>query len=497
MTVTRRRFLQSASATLGSLALPSVPTGAGTPPAWETICTTPVPALASTRILPGANAIPLTAGVCQRRIRDEGPETGLWAFNGTSPGPALRYRQGDTVEVLVSNRLPQPTTVHWHGLRLPNAMDGVPNVTQAPILPGSTFAVRYAAIDAGTYWYHPHQSSFEQVPRGLYGMLVVEEAKPPRVDRELEWVLADFKLDKANRQVEDFGRVRDFGSEGRLGNVVTLNGTATGANRAIDVRPGERVRIRLLNAASARAFVLEFGGLAPWIVTYDGQAVQPHPIPDGRLLLGAGQRTDLVIDVPDAAGKRFLVTDQRRGGEAIVALACTGRPVRAKAPGRPPAIAPNRLAEPNIGKATDHYLVFEGGIGGEPAIGRVDGKALNVDDIMKKHGLAWTMNYTAQQEHAMMHEPLFRFRRGEHVTLKLLNNTDYEHPIHMHGHFFRVLALNDVKSRLREWRDTVMIDARGSADIAFVAENVGEWMFHCHILDHAAGGMMGTVIVEG
>ncbi|MBK8324809.1 MAG: multicopper oxidase family protein, partial [Betaproteobacteria bacterium] len=205
--------------------------------------------------------------------------------------------------------------------------------TQAPILPGSTFAVRYAAIDAGTYWYHPHQSSFEQVPRGLYGMLVVEEAKPPRVDRELERVLADL-LDKANRQVEDFGRVR-FRFRGPPGQRGDLNGTATGANRAIDMRPGERVRIRLLNAASARAFVLEFGGLAPWIVTYDGQAVQPHPIPDGRLLLGAGQRTDLVIDVPDAAGKRFLVTDQRRGGEAIVALACAGRPVRAKAPGAP------------------------------------------------------------------------------------------------------------------------------------------------------------------
>ncbi len=494
MTVSRRQFLQSAGATLGSLALPSIPTGAGTAPlAAGTICTTATPAAATV----GAGAFPLTAGVCLSRIREAGPETAVWAFNGTSPGPALRYRQGESVEVLVSNRLPQPTTVHWHGMRLPHAMDGVPHVSQPPIAPGGTFAVRYRADDAGTYWYHPHQSSFEQVPRGLYGMLVVEEAKPLRVDRELEWVLADFKLDSANRQVEDFGRVRDFGSEGRHGNVVTLNGTAAGAERVVDARPGERLRIRLLNAASARAFLLEFVGLAPWIVSFDGQAVQPHPIPDGRLLLGAGQRTDLVLDMPDAAGKRFLVRDHRVGGQEIASLACAGRPVRSKRLGRPAAIAPNRQAEPNLAKATDHYLVFEGGIGGEPAIGRVDGQALKVDDIMKKHGLAWTMNYTAQQEHAMMHEPLFRLRRGEHVTLKMMNNTDYEHPMHLHGHFFRVLRLNDVNTRLREWRDTVMIDPRGSVDIAFVAENVGEWMFHCHILDHAAGGMMGTVVVEG
>jgi FtsP/CotA-like multicopper oxidase with cupredoxin domain len=99
--------------------------------------------------------------------------------------------------------------------------------------------------------------------------------------------------------------------------------------------------------------------------------------------------------------------------------------------------------------------------------------------------------------HAMMHEPLFRMRKGEHVTLKMINNTEFEHPMHLHGHFFRVLALNDAPSRLREWRDTVVIGPRGNCDIAFVAENPGEWMFHCHILDHAAGGMMGTVVVEG
>jgi len=127
----------------------------------------------------------------------------------------------------------------------------------------------------------------------------------------------------------------------------------------------------------------------------------------------------------------------------------------------------------------------------------VDGKALDVKQIMEQHGLTWTMNYTAQHEHAMMHEPLFRFDRGEHATIKMLNHTEYEHPMHMHGHFFKVLALDDRKLERPVWRDTVMLGPKGSCDIAFVADNVGEWMFHCHILDHAAGGMMGTLVVDG
>ncbi|NJD87617.1 MAG: multicopper oxidase family protein [Betaproteobacteria bacterium] len=493
MPLTRRDFLQSAGAALGALALPSAssPTPADArPPAAGSVCVSVPPRLA------GASAIELVPGVCRQAIRPDGPQTEIWGFNGSAPGPLLRFRQGESVAIRVRNALPQPTTVHWHGLRVPNAMDGVPHVTQHPIALGGTFDYRYRVEDTGTYWYHPHQSSFEQVPRGLYGMLVVEEAKPLAVDREVHWVLSDFKLDQGNRPVEDFGRILDFGTEGRHGNVVTLNGTAAGAHRRLELRPGERVRLRLLNAASARAFLLEFRGHSPWIVAYDGQAVAPHPIPDGRLLLGAGQRTDLVLDGTRPGAGEFAVVDHRRAAATMATLAYAGKPARAKALGRPAALAPNRYVEPDLGRATDHYLVFEGSGQGTPAIGRVDGKALDVEDIARRHGLTWTMNYTAQHEHAMMHEPLFRLRRGEHATVKMINNTDFEHPMHLHGHFFRVLAINDIPTRLREWRDTVVIDPRGSCDIALVADNVGEWMFHCHILDHAAGGMMGTVVVE-
>ncbi|HET9577308.1 MAG TPA: multicopper oxidase family protein [Usitatibacter sp.] len=471
MSLTRRQFLQTAGAALGSMALPpGARAAAGTP-------------------------FELRAAISRQAIRDGGP-TEVWAFNDACPGPLLRFRRGESVDVLVRNDLPRVTTVHWHGIRVPNAMDGVPHVTQAPIRVGDRFEYKFSVPDAGTYWYHPHQSSFEQVPRGLYGPLIVDEDKPIAVDREEVWVLSDFKLDKKNRPVEDYGKVLDFGSGGRLGNTFTINGTQAGAHRKLQLRPNERVRLRLINAASARIFDLAFGGHEPIVVTYDGQSTQPHPLPGGVLVLGPGQRTDLVIDGTAGPGS-FPIMDKRDSGTQVATIAYAGSPVRGKALPMTEPVAPNALAEPDIAKATAHFLVFEGGVLGQPAIARVDGKAMDVKQIMEQHGLTWTMNYTAQHEHAMMHEPLFRFDRGEHATIKMLNHTDFEHPMHLHGHFFKVFALDDKKLERPVWRDTVMIGPRGSCDIAFVADNVGEWMFHCHILDHAAGGMMGTVVVDG
>jgi FtsP/CotA-like multicopper oxidase with cupredoxin domain len=469
MTLTRREFLQAAGATLGASALPR-------------------------GVLAAPTAVELRAAISRQDIR-KGGNTEIWAFNDSCPGPLLRVKRGETLEALVRNDLPNVTTVHWHGIRLPNAMDGVPHVTQPPIRVGDRFTYRFAPPDAGTYWYHPHQSSFEQVPRGLYGPLIVEEDKPLPVDREELWVLGDFKLDKRNRMVEDFGKVLDFGSGGRIGNTFTVNGTEAGAARELKLRPNERVRLRLINAASARIFHLAFAGHQPVVVTYDGQSVPPHPLPNGMLVLGCGQRTDLVIDGTAGSGT-FAIDDRRDGGTRVASIVYEGKPVRVKPLGMPEAVAPNELTVPNLSKATTHFLVFEGGVLGQPAIARIDGKALDVKGLMEQHGLTWTMNYTAQHEHAMMHEPLFRFARGEHATIRMLNNSEFEHPMHLHGHFFQVLSIDDRKLERPIWRDTVMVAPRGSAEIAFVAENVGEWMFHCHILDHAAGGMMGTITVD-
>ncbi len=222
------------------------------------------------------------------------PDTEVWCYGGVVPGPELRVRQGARFQIEVENGLSQETTVHWHGIRLPNAMDGVPNLTQAAIPPGGTFEYAFDLPDAGTYWYHPHARSFEQVGRGLYGALIVEENEPPPVDRDLCWVLGDWRLRDEARISEDFGNGHDASHDGRVGNTVTVNGRVA---PAIQVRAGERLRLRLINAANARIFALAFGQHRPWIIALDGHPVEPHEPDQGLVVMGPGQRTDLIVDM--------------------------------------------------------------------------------------------------------------------------------------------------------------------------------------------------------
>ncbi|MEM7043410.1 MAG: multicopper oxidase domain-containing protein, partial [Pseudomonadota bacterium] len=185
------------------------------------------------------------------------PETDVWAFNDRVPGPAIRAIQGERLTIDVTNDLAEPTTVHWHGLRVPVGMDGVPVLSQPPILPGETFRYAFDVLDAGTFWYHPHINSGEQVGRGLHGALIVEEKQPPAVDRELIWVLDDWRLDP-EAAIAPFGNRHDASHGGRIGNSATVNGTIPDNET---VRSGERLRLRLINAANARTFGLDFRDL--------------------------------------------------------------------------------------------------------------------------------------------------------------------------------------------------------------------------------------------
>jgi FtsP/CotA-like multicopper oxidase with cupredoxin domain len=429
-------------------------------------------------------------------LDDSGVKTRVWAYNNAFPGQLLRFKKNERVRIVVENALPVSTAVHWHGMRVPNDMDGVPFVTQAPIKAGERFTYEFTIQDSGTYWYHPHQNSHEQVARGLYGPLIVEEDKPINVDRDLTWVLSDLKLTPQRQQVEDFGRIRDLANDGRLGNVALINGQPAGEKHAFAVRSGERLRLRLINAASARIFNLVLEGHTTTVIARDGQAVQPYPLE--TINLGPGMRVDLVIDCMQKPGSVFVMRDAgvRGMGEMTRFAYRQDKPLRNRAMSSPIKLAANAIPEPDLAKAADHYIVFQGGMRGAPVIGTVDGKPSNIHEIMERNGLAWTMNFTAQHEHALMHEPLLYLKKGQHVMLHLINETDFAHPMHLHGHFFRVVALNGQKLRNPEWRDTVMMAPRESIDVAFVASALGEWMFHCHILDHAAGGMMGTIAVE-
>jgi len=408
------------------------------------------------------------------------PATPVWAYDGTVPGPLLRYRQGDRLRIEVANAIEAPTTVHFHGIRLPNAMDGVPHLTQPPIEPGQKFLYDFALPDAGTYWYHPHLGSPEQVGRGLSGALVIEEREPLAVDRDLTWVLSDWRLDREARIVPNFDNFMDASHAGRIGNTVTVNGEVL---EHLDVRPGERIRLRLINASNARIYALDFRGHAPQVIAFDGHPVAPHAPEGGVVVLGPAMRTDVILDMTGAPGSTHAVVDgfYARMAYRLLELRYAKSPPAGLAATPLARITPNPLAEPDLSKAARHEVVFGGGMMGR------------MPRFARMRGMVWTVNGEAMKGHD--HDPMLQLAHGKSYVLALTNDTQFFHPIHFHGHVFRVLSVDGVPRPHREWRDTVLIAPGERTEIAFVADNPGKWMFHCHILEHQETGMMAVIEV--
>ncbi|MCP1675393.1 FtsP/CotA-like multicopper oxidase with cupredoxin domain [Natronocella acetinitrilica] len=431
---------------------------------------------------------PTTVNVVGRRWGD----TDVWAYNGRVPGPVIRAVQGETLVARVDNGLPEPTTVHWHGIRLPHGMDGVPHLTQAAIAPGASFEYRFPLEDAGTYWYHPHASSSEQLGRGLTGALIVEEREPIRIDRELLWVLDDWRLESDASVREDFGNLHDRSHAGRIGNTVTVNG---GLAEPTPVLPGERLRLRLVNTANARVFGLNFGDLDVHVIATDGHPVEPHRPPAGRVTLGPGMRADLLIDVNLSPDQQAAVVDDfyRSRAYTLTEFTAVGTPVRDQAPDWSRALPANPLSVPVLDDAIRHELVFTGGARGGMHGAELDGEYLDLRELARR-GKFWALNEVVAHHHHM--PPLLTARLGQTVVLDMENRTSWHHPIHLHGHVFQVLGRDGEAATPVEWRDTVLMNPLERVRIAFVADNPGDWMFHCHVLEHQEAGMMGVVRVE-
>jgi FtsP/CotA-like multicopper oxidase with cupredoxin domain len=367
--------------------------------------------------------------------------------------------------------------VHWHGIRLPNAMDGVPHLTQPPIAAnGGRFVYEFELSDAGTFWYHPHLGSAEQVARGLYGALVVEEREPPRVERDIVWVLSDWRLDRQARLVENFGNPMDASHAGRIGNTVTVNGAI---RETFSVRAGERIRLRLVNASNARIYGLSFEGHDPVAIALDGQPVAPHGA--GRVVLGPGMRADVILDCRAAPGSVHRVIDDfyRNRAYELLRISYSGEPAIRTSFDPLPVLPENPVARPDVARAERHRIVFGGGMMGAMPSQR------------EHRGLFWTVNGKPVAEELHRHAPLLTFARGASILLELVNDTSWHHPIHLHGHVFKVLSGNHKDT----WGDTVLLDPDSRAEIAFVADNPGDWMLHCHVLEHQASGMMAVVRV--
>lgn len=423
----------------------------------------------------------LTARVGRARLAPAGhPDTGIWGFDGQVPGPVLRVTRGHRVSCRFVNELPQASSIHWHGVRIDNAMDGVVGLTQAAVEPGAFFDIDFIAPDAGTYWYHSHHRTWEQMARGLYGALVVAEPEgAPEADRDEPLLIDDWRLAGDAQIATGFGSLRDASHAGRIGNWITVNGDA-GWSR--DVGRFTRMRLRIVNTANARIFTLGVRGLEGWVVALDGMPLETPEVLD-TLVLAPAQRADVIVDVVADAGDEAMLTSLERDGGYVLC----GFPVRGRARGarRPPPGPLPANGVPDLGDlATARHaeLRMEGG-----AMGRLSGAMLGgrMHDrgALAAAGKVWAFNGKA----GMDEMPLLEARRGETVRITIINDTAWPHAMHLHGHHFRQVSAKGGPGPLR---DTLLMDRGETASIAFVADNPGKWLLHCHMLEHAAAGMM-------
>ena len=423
----------------------------------------------------------LEAGEIQKIFEPEQPEPAhLLGFNGMTPGPVIRIPQGKMTEVLVTNKLTESTSVHWHGLRHLNAMDGVPGMTQPPIEPGNRFNYVLNPPDAGTYWYHSHQRSWEQIAKGLAGVLIVEEPEPQDFDQDLVFALDDWRLDD-DLQLDEgsFGSLHDWAHAGRLGNYLTVNGRTL---PQFDVVSGQRVRLRVVNIANARVMTLRFPAWPTWTIAKDGQPITPVLLENNTLTLAPGQRVDLAIDLTDNPGSNkaaeVLVRDQVIEVADFIYHPENRMTARAN---EPVALPDNPLQSKTLPPAGEFLSVpfkIEGGAMGRMPDAIYKGESMGVRELARQ-GQVWAINGFV----GMTEQPLFSVKRGTAVRLEVNNNNAWPHGIHVHGHHFR-----DSRDPAA-WRDTALFNRMETGNLEFIADNPGVWMIHCHMLEHQASGM--------
>ena len=402
-----------------------------------------------------------------------GHATPAWAYGGHAPGLELRGRQGDWLRVRFINHLPQPTTIHWHGIRLPLEMDGVPYVSQLPVLPGEFFDYRFPLHDAGSFWYHPHAASSEQLGRGLVGPLIVDERESSGFRHERTLSLKSWHVDKQGAFTA-FSVPREAARGGTPGVLSTVNGQHA---PVVDLPAGQVVRLRVLNLDNTLTYRLNLPDGEARVYALDGHPVAPRPL-GKEYWLGPGMRIDLALRVP-AAGTQLSL---RNGPLRLATLRAVAH---AGAPGDwPPALPANPVLEPDLQRAETLRFNFEWAGNLSTDVGQGDAYT-----FWQINGQAWDINDKSCAE-----RPIATLKRNGHYIFELRNLSQYQHPIHLHGMAFKVLSSN--RRKIEPWfTDTFLLGRNETARIALVADNPGVWMFHCHVIDHMETGLMAAIEV--
>jgi FtsP/CotA-like multicopper oxidase with cupredoxin domain len=417
----------------------------------------------------------------------------LWTFADDTFLPILRLKAGETLQAKVTNRLPRPgehISIHWHGIRLPNAEDGVPYLTQQPVPPGDDFTYEFAPPDTGTFFFHTHCNTAEQLGRGLEGILIVEGDETEPYDAERLVVLRDWVIG-ADARLGPF-LTGEAARAGTFGNVRSANGET---EPTIPVPASADVRLRVLNIDRTRIMQLGVEGADCAVVAVDGNAVLPFPLK--AWFTGPAMRLDIVMRSPAPGGSATLYDYFAPEPVPLAHLAAEGPALR-QAAFAPAPLKAAAIAEPALDKAQKLTFTFSATATGQvvSASAAEAGPGVLIDSLCSASQNFWAINKAAWPagDHSRLPPPIATLKRGESYVFELRNVTPNMHPIHIHGHTFKVLKSNKRQLPLHH-ADTVLLHPNERVQAAFVADNPGDWMFHCHIIEHQETGMMSYIRV--
>lgn len=408
-------------------------------------------------------------------------------------GPAvLRLKHGQWLRATLTNALTEHTTVHWHGIRLPNAMDGVPYLTQDPILPGETFTYAFQPPDPGTFFFHPHCDTITQLGEGLAGVLIIEGDETRPFDADLVCLYRDWRVAE-DGTFSALTTNKGAATAGTFGSFQTVNDQH---QPVFKVPANGDIRVRFLNVDMTRLVDLGLDGAEGWMIATDGNALAPVKLEPWRT--GPAMRLDITFRAPKS-GQVKLMNYYAAEPIVLASFVAEGAPLDRPA-FEPAPLKALHVPEPKLEGAAQFTLRLSAASAPSPRPADLklpNGEVLPLaDSLCLTQRTFWAMNGQTWPsiEDGRLPPPLAQFNRGQTIVAEVINTTPHPHPIHLHGHTFKVLSSNQDKV-LPHFADTALVTPKERLKIAFVADNPGAWMLHCHIIEHQETGMMGYVEV--
>ncbi|MDC3418312.1 multicopper oxidase family protein [Aquibacillus salsiterrae] len=442
--------------------------------------------------------ITITAKQSSQSITMES-EVDTWAYDGIVPGPQIRATVGETIDVTLENELPDPVTIHWHGLPVPNNMDGIPGVTQNAVKPGESFEYKFEADVPGTYWYHSHQDGSNQLDKGLYGTIIVED-ESPSYDKDFTLVLDEWQVgeEEADSSMEgmDMGEEVDSSIESmdmsgeenmaEMYDTFLINGKSGESIPEMEVEKGDRVRLRFVNAGNM-AHKMDIHGQEFQIVATDGQPINnPATVTETLIEVAPGERYDVEFTVQEE-GEWFIEChgNMEQSSDMKTKIRTTGFTGEST----------------DTSNQLDEFPVFD-----FTSYGEIAENPFSIDDQYDVEYRLDLNNRTVDgQTEYTINDKVFpdtdtlEVEQGDRVKVTLVNSSETAvHPMHLHGVFFQVISKNgEPLMGAPVFKDTINVKPGEEYEIAFLADNPGDWMFHCHDLHHAAAGMVTLVKYKG